>query len=134
MAPTFFRPVGTSSPPSRMTTRVLSLFTLEVMDPRPHVGVAAQDGVPHVVVMGGLDVVKEDHVLQLHGVAHHGLLAHDGAAPDEGAVADLRLVVDDAGAADVGGGEHLGVLGDPHVLGGGWSNSSGGRVGPRRRM
>ena len=68
--------------------------------------------------MGGLDIVEEDHVFQLHRVAHHGLLAHDGAAPDEGAVADLRPVVNDAGAADVSRGKHLGVLGDPHVLGG----------------
>ena len=35
MAPTFFRPVGKRFSPSRMTTRVLSLFTLEVMEPAP---------------------------------------------------------------------------------------------------
>ena len=68
--------------------------------------------------MRGLDVVEQDDVLELHGVADDGVLADDGAAADEGAVADLRAVVDDAGRAEVGGGEDLRVLGDPDALGG----------------
>ena len=41
-----------------------SLVALDIggNGPCPHVGMAAQDGVPHIVVMGGLDIVKEDDV------------------------------------------------------------------------
>ena len=79
-------------------------------------GLVAQDGVAHVVVVGHLDVVEQDHVFQLRGVAHHAVVAHQGVAPDEGAGTHLGLVADDAGAADVGGGEDRGVPGDPDVL------------------
>ena len=81
-------------------------------------GLVAQDRVPHIIVMGGLHVVKQHYVFQLHGVAHHGVLAHDGAAPDEGAVAHLCPMVDDAGGAQVGRGEDLGVLSHPDTLAG----------------
>ena len=76
-------------------------------------GLVAQHRVPHIIIVGGLHVVKEHHVLQLHGVAHHGVFAHDGAAPDEGAVAHLGPMVDDAGGAQVGRGKDFGVLGHP---------------------
>ena len=81
-------------------------------------GLIAKDRVTHVIIVGGLHIVKEHHVLQLHGVAHHGVLAHDGAAPDEGAVAHLGPMIDDAGGAQIGGGENLGVLGHPDTLAG----------------
>ena len=81
-------------------------------------GVATQDRVADIIIVGGLNIVKEDHVFQLHGVAHHSLLADDSAAADERAVPNLRLMVDDAGPADVGRGEHFGVFCNPDILAG----------------
>ena len=85
---------------------------------RAHVGLVAQDAVAHVVIMGRLHAVKEDDVLQLHGVAHHAARAHQGAAPDERAVAHLRVRADDARPAQIGRGRDLGGLMYPHVRGG----------------
>ena len=76
----------------------------------------AEDAVAHVVIMRGLDVVEEDDVFQLHGVADDGVLADDGAAADKGTVADLRAVVDNAGSAEPGGGENLRILRHPHAF------------------
>ena len=76
----------------------------------------AQDGVAHIVVVGGLDVVEEDNVFQLHRVAHHTVGSHQGGAPDKGTVAHLGFGADDAGGAQVGGGGHHGGFVDPDVL------------------
>ena len=67
--------------------------------------------------MGGLDVIEQDHVFQLHGVAHHAVCAHQSAAADEGAVAHLRFRPDDAGAAQIGRGSHGGGFMHPHLGG-----------------
>ena len=80
---------------------------------RAHVGLVAQNAVAHIVEVGDLNVVKEDDVLQLHGVAHHAVFAHQCGAPDEGAVADLGVRADDAGGTEIGGGEDRGGLVDP---------------------
>ena len=66
--------------------------------------------------MGGLDVIEEDDVLQLHAVAHDAVRAHKGAAADEGAVAHLGVGTDDAGRSQIRGGEHLRRLMHPDVL------------------
>ena len=85
--------------------------------PRTHVAAVAQDGVPYIVVVGDLDLVKEDDVLELHGVAHHAAGPHQGGAPDKGPVAHLGLRPDDAGGPQPGGGKDLGRLVDPHLGG-----------------
>ena len=79
-------------------------------------GLVPQDGIAHVVIVRHLHVVKEDHVFQLRGIAHHTVVPHQGAAPDEGTGTDLGLMADDAGPGDVVVGIDHGVLGDPHVL------------------
>ena len=79
-------------------------------------GIIAQYGIAHVVVMGGLHVVEQYHVLQLAAVAHHAVRAHQRRAADERAVAHLRLGADDAGRAQVCRREDLRRLVDPHVL------------------
>lgn len=81
-----------------------------------HVALVAQDGVAHIVVVRGLDVVEEDHVFQLHRIAHYTVGSHQSGTPDEGAVAYLGLRTDDAGCAQVGGGGHHGGFVDPDVL------------------
>ena len=80
---------------------------------RAHVGAVAQNAVAHVVVVGDLDVVEENCVLQLHGVAHHAVGAHQRTAPDEGAVPDFRARADDAGGTQIGRGGHGGGFMDP---------------------
>ena len=66
----------------------------------------AQDGVSHIVVVGGLHVVEQDHVFQLHGIAHHAVGPHQGRAPDKRTVAHLSLRPNDAGRPQIGCGEH----------------------------
>ena len=81
-----------------------------------HMALVAQDGVAHIVIVGGLDVIKENDVLQLHRVAHHAVGAHQSRAPDKGAVTHLSLRPDDAGCAQIGGRRYNGGLVDPDVL------------------
>jgi hypothetical protein len=76
----------------------------------------AQDGVTHVIEVGDLHPVEQDHVLELHGIAHDDVFPDDGAAADEGAVPHLGAVVDDTGSFDPGAGVHPGVFGDPDVF------------------
>lgn len=81
-----------------------------------HVALVTQDGVAHVVVVGGLNFIKENGVLQLRRVAHHTVSAHQSGAPDKGAVAHLGLRPDDAGCAQIGSGRYNGGLVDPDML------------------
>jgi hypothetical protein len=76
----------------------------------------AQDRVTNIVIMWGLHVVKENNILKLAGVADNCLFANYGAAADKCAVANLSLMVNDAGATDIGRGKHSGILGYPHAL------------------
>ena len=86
--------------------------------PRAHVGLVAQDGIPHVVVVGHLHPVEEDAVLQLGGVAHHATLPDEGRAADEGAMPNLGILPDDGGGSDIGRRGYRGGLSDPDALGG----------------
>ena len=79
-------------------------------------GLIAKDRIPHIVVMRHLHIVEQDHVFQLRGVAHHAVIANQCAAPDKGALAHLRPMANDAGAVEIGGFEHRGVLRHPDVL------------------
>ena len=69
----------------------------------PHVGLVAQNAVAHVIEVGNLDVIEQDRVFQLYGIADHAVFAHQGGAADEGAVAHLGPRADDAGRAQEGG-------------------------------
>ena len=82
---------------------------------RAHVGLEAQNAVAHVVVMGRLDVVEQDDVLQLDRVADHAVRADERRAPDERAVAHLGLGADDAGRAQIGRRHDLGGLVHPDL-------------------
>ena len=64
-----------------------------------HVALVAQNGVAHVVVVGGLNFIEENGILQLCRVAYHAVGAHQSGAPDKGTVAYLGLRPDDAGCA-----------------------------------
>ena len=79
-------------------------------------GLKAQDGVPHIVIVGHLGLVEKDHIFQLGRVAHHAARPDQGLAPDKGAVAHLGLRADDAGAGDAGRRGYLGGPGDPDIL------------------
>ena len=77
---------------------------------RTHVRLVAQDAVADVVVVGSLDIVEENYVFQLHGVANNAVGTYQGAAPDEGTVAHLGAGADDAGSPQIGRGSHDGGI------------------------
>ena len=77
----------------------------------------AQDRVPYIIVVRGLNAVKEDDVFQFHRIAHHTARAHQGGAPDEGAVPDFRFRANDAGRAQKGRGGQAGGFMDPNAGG-----------------
>lgn len=79
-------------------------------------GLIAEDGITDVVEVRRLDVVEQDDVFQLTGVADDGVFADDGIAADKRALAQLRTVVDDAGAGNIGAVKDLGIARDPDVL------------------
>ena len=78
-----------------------------------HVGLVAQDAVAHIIIMRNLNAVEEDHILQLHGIAHHASAAHQGGAADKCTVADFGICANDAGCAQIGRGSNLGGLVNP---------------------
>ena len=80
-------------------------------------GVVAQDGVSHIVVVGRLHVVEEYDVLKFHRVAHDAVRADESRAAHESAVPYLGVWTDDAGRAQISGGEDLGGLVHPDVFG-----------------
>ena len=75
-----------------------------------------EDGVPHVVVVRRLNVIEEHYIFQFTGVPYHSVFADDGTAADERAVPDFGPVVNDAGRADIGRREDLGILRNPNAL------------------
>ena len=62
------------------------------------------------------DVVEQDHIFQLAGIADDGVFAHDRIAAHEGTLAQLRAMVNDAGAGDIGAVKNLGIARDPDIL------------------
>ena len=81
-----------------------------------HVGAVAQNAVAHVVVMRGLHAVKEDHVFQFHGIAHHAARAYQCAAADERAVPHLGFRTDDARCSQISRREHFCGFVNPYML------------------
>ena len=81
-----------------------------------HVGLKSEHGVAHIVIMRGLDIIKEYNVFEFNAVADNGVPAYDCAAANESAVADLGAVVDYAGRAQICGREYLSVLCYPYAL------------------
>ena len=57
-----------------------------------------------------------DDVLKLHGVADDAVCADERRASDERAVSDLGLGTDDAGSAEISGGEYGRSLVNPDIL------------------
>ena len=80
-----------------------------------HVGIVAEDRVAYIVVVRGLNVIEEDDVLQLRGVADHTVGADESRAADEGALAHLGVGADDARSAEISGVKDLGGLVHPHL-------------------
>jgi hypothetical protein len=99
MAPNFLRPVFTG--PVRQMDDDVSLVEPEIGadGARPEVGVP-EDRVAHVVVMGRLDAVHEEAVLELAGVSEDAALADDDVAPDERPGPDLSAGADPSGPDD----------------------------------
>lgn len=53
-------------------------------------GLISQNRVSHIIVVGNLNLIEENDVLKLCGIAHYGALSYQSASADKGAVADLR--------------------------------------------
>ena len=79
-------------------------------------GLKAQDGVAHIIVMGDLDLIEQDHVFKFCGVSHHSALTHQGIAPQEGTVAHLRIFPDDDIFSQIGTFKNPGRFMDPDSL------------------
>ena len=80
-------------------------------------GFVTQDTVAYIIEVRNLYVIKEDHVLQFHGIAYHTVFAHQSAAADIGTMPDFRTGTDDAGSAQEGGGGNGYGFVDPHCGG-----------------
>ena len=81
-----------------------------------HVAVIAEDRIADIVIVRGLDMIEQDHVLQFDTVPDDAVRTDQGRTADEGAVTDLPLRSDDAGRAEIRGREHLRRPVDPDVL------------------
>ena len=75
--------------------------------------VVAEDGIADVVVMRGLDMIEQDHVLQLDAVADNTVSTDECGASDESAMTHLSIRSDDAGSAEISRREDLRSLVDP---------------------
>ena len=80
-------------------------------------GEVAQNGVAYVVVVGSLNVVEENDVFELNGVADNAVRADESRASDESAVSYFCFGADDAGCAEVSGLKNLGGLVNPNAFG-----------------
>ena len=78
-------------------------------------GVPAEDGIAHVVVVRDLAVVEDDCVLELDAVADNAVGTDENGAADERAVSHFGVRAYDARWDYVGCGEHHGVLVDPDL-------------------
>ena len=81
-----------------------------------HVRFIAKNAVAHIVVMRDLYFVKEDHIFEFCRVADNGALADDRISADKCAVADLRVLINDAGTVEACRGGDFGRFCDPDVL------------------
>jgi hypothetical protein len=63
-----------------------------------------------------LNVIEEDDVLKLGGVAYYAVGSHDRTSSDESALSYLCLWSDDAGSLDISRIEYSSALGDPDIL------------------
>ena len=79
-------------------------------------GLVAQNGIPHIIIMGYLYFIKQNHVLQLRGISHYSPFAHNSVSPDESAVAYLGLFSDNSRPVDIGGGRYRSALCHPHIF------------------
>jgi len=71
-----------------------------------HVGLIAQNAVAHIIEVGNLYIVKQNHIFQFHRVAYYTVFAHKSAAADIGTVPDFRIGSNDTGCAQICAGSH----------------------------
>ena len=63
-----------------------------------------------------LNVIKQDDIFQLRGVAYYGAIPYYGAASYECAVPDLSVFTDDNRPVEIRGRKNNGGLGRPNIF------------------
>ena len=81
-----------------------------------HMCMETKDAVADIIVVGNFYLVEENDIFQLGGVADSGSFADNGAAPDEGALTDRRILINDAGTADIGAVKNSCALCHPDIF------------------
>ena len=61
----------------------------------------SQDGISHIVIVRSLNVIEQDNVLELYGIAYNTVSTYQSRASDEGSVADFGIGSDDAGCSQI---------------------------------
>ena len=81
-----------------------------------HVAVISEDGIAYIVVVRCLNVIEEDHVLELYGVSYNAVSSDKSRTSYECAVSYLSVRSDDAWSSEICARENLCSLVNPYVL------------------
>ena len=79
-------------------------------------GIDAENAVAHIIVMRDLNMIEQNHILQLDRVAHNAVFPHQRASPDKGSMTHFRACTDNAGSAEIGCGHDFGCFMNPDML------------------
>ena len=65
-------------------------------------GFISQNGIPHIIIMGYLDLIKKDHIFQFCRVANNSPLSYQSISPDKSAMAYLCVFPNDCRPVNIG--------------------------------
>ena len=71
-------------------------------------GLIAENGISHIIVMGNLYLIKQDYVLKLGRISHDGSFADNSISTDKSAMPDFRILADDRWPMDISRLEYFG--------------------------
>ena len=78
--------------------------------------VETEHAVPHIIVVGNFHLVEKDNILEFRGISDCRAFSYDRAAAYEGALSHFRVLIDDAGTANISAVEYLSALCYPDIL------------------
>ena len=81
-----------------------------------HVCVKTEYAVAHIVVVRDFYFVEEYYVLEFGGISDSSAVSDDRAAADEGALPYSRVLINDAGSADICAVKYRRAFGNPDVI------------------
>ena len=79
-------------------------------------GLISKNRVPHIIVMGYLNLVKQNDVFQFCRVAHYSALSYQGIPSDKSTVPDFRIFSNDSRSVDTCRRRHFGRSGNPNIF------------------